>query len=275
MGNDHIIEYNELHSLAKETGDVGAIYLCGRDFTMRGNIVRYNYIHHQKCPGLHGVMAIYLDDFTSGTEVYGNICYKAGRAILLGGGRDNTIANNIFLECDPSVHVDQRGTGWAKYYFENNNSFKDLMDAVDYKNPPYSERYPELLTLQDDEPARAKGNRIINNISSGGRWLDLYDRLDYSVVTVKNNLVSDPVLSRWLREGAKEFKTYNYGDSELMKILEDNGNLLTESSPGFPDPDNHDFTLPADSPARELGFKDIPMDKIGLYIDEYRTSLPE
>jgi hypothetical protein len=42
LGNDHLIEYNELHSLAKETGDVGAIYLCARDYTMRGTVIRYN-----------------------------------------------------------------------------------------------------------------------------------------------------------------------------------------------------------------------------------------
>ena len=43
-GNEHIIEYNDLHTLAQETEDVGAFYM-GRDWTQRGNIIRYNYFH--------------------------------------------------------------------------------------------------------------------------------------------------------------------------------------------------------------------------------------
>ncbi|MFC1508678.1 right-handed parallel beta-helix repeat-containing protein [Candidatus Omnitrophota bacterium] len=275
LGNDHVIEYNELHSLAKETGDVGAIYLCARDFTMRGNIIRYNYIHHLFGPGLHGVMAIYLDDFTSGTEVYGNICYKASRAVLLGGGRNNTIENNIFIECDPSVHVDARGLGWARYYFEKNNRFLDLMEAVNYTEPPYSERYPELLTLQKDDPAVPKYNKIVRNISTGGRWLDLYDGMDYEIVAVKNNVVADKVLSKWRKKGDDEFTTYSYGEQEIMEILEKNDNVVIDSDPGFADPQSHNFRLNENSHAYKLGFKDIPFEKIGLYVDEYRKKIPE
>ena len=40
-------------------------------------------------------MGVCLDDWTSGTRVYGNILYKANRAVLIGGGRDN------FTEGDP------------------------------------------------------------------------------------------------------------------------------------------------------------------------------
>lgn len=43
-GNENIVEYNELHTLAQQTGDVGAFYM-GRDWTQRGNIIRYNYFH--------------------------------------------------------------------------------------------------------------------------------------------------------------------------------------------------------------------------------------
>ena len=59
-----ILEFNEIHDIAKETGDVGAFYI-GRNWTCRGNIIRYNYFHHLFGPGLHGVRAVYLDDFSS------------------------------------------------------------------------------------------------------------------------------------------------------------------------------------------------------------------
>ena len=38
-GNDHLIEFNDIHHIALESGDVGAIY-TGRDYTYRGNRIR-------------------------------------------------------------------------------------------------------------------------------------------------------------------------------------------------------------------------------------------
>lgn len=275
MGNNHLIEYNELHSLAKETGDVGAIYLCGRDFTMRGNVVRYNYLHDIKGPGNGGAMAIYLDDFTSGTEVYGNICYRSSRAILLGGGRNNTIENNIFLECDPSVHVDARGIGWAKYYFKDNMRFVELMKAVNYDKPPYSEQYPELLTLIDDDPAMPKYNKVITNISAGGRFLDLYDGLDLDDVEVKNNITADPVVLLWKKDGASEFSRHAIDDAEAVTALEQHGNIVSKDFSGFVDPDKGNFALKDEGNAAKIGFKPIPTESIGLVADEYRNEIPK
>ena len=275
MGNDHVIEYNELHALAKETGDVGAIYLCGRDYTMRGNIVRYNYLHDLKGPGLHGVMAIYLDDFTSGTEVYGNICVRASRAVLLGGGRNNTFTNNIFIECDPSIHVDARGIGWAKYYFGDGSRFRELMEKVNYREPPYSERYPELLTLLDDDPAIPKYNRIERNISTGGRWLDLLDGMDLDVIAVKNNVIGDPDILRWRKPGETKMTTHKRDDAYAREQFESHGNVIVDGDPGLVNPNGGDFSPREDSPALKLGFEPIPTEKIGLIADEFRREIPK
>lgn len=225
-GNEHIIELNEIHTVCMETDDVGAFYM-GRDWTQRGNIVRHNYFHDLGGHGGVGTMAVYLDDWTSGTTVFGNVCCKAGRAVLVGGGRDNTVDNNIFVDCAPSVHVDSRGLGWAKYYFDGkDNTLVDRLNAMNYRQPPYSTRYPELLTLYDDEPAVAKGNKVLRNISVGGRWLDLLDGLTDKVVTVKDNLV--------------------------------------DQDPHFVSREGRDFRLRDDSPAFKLGFRPIPIEKIGL-----------
>jgi len=59
-----------------------------------------------------------------------------------------------------------------------------------------------------------------------------------------------------------------------MDILKNNGNIVIDSDPGFADPENGNFDFNENSPAYKLGFKRIPMEKIGLYIDKYRTSLP-
>jgi hypothetical protein len=43
-GNEHVLELNDIHHVAQETSDVGAFY-TGRDWTTRGNLLCWNYIH--------------------------------------------------------------------------------------------------------------------------------------------------------------------------------------------------------------------------------------
>jgi len=238
-GNDHLFEYNEVHHVCTETGDAGAFYI-GRDFTQRGTVIRYNYFHDigksLQAETFVDVMAVYLDDCASGITIFGNVFYKAGRAAMIGGGRDNTVENNIFVECEPSVHVDARGLGWASFWFDGRDStLMDRLKAVPYQQPPWSERYPELVNILNDEPAVPKGNRIIRNISVGGRWIDLYDNLTDKIVTMRDNIID--------------------GDA---------GVEVTAKG----------IRLRKDSPAFKLGFQPIPLEKIGLYRDAYRKRLP-
>lgn len=188
-GNEHIIEYNDIYRVAQETRDVGAFYM-GRDWTQRGNIVRYNYFHELGSSGDQDVNAIYLDDWSSDTQIYGNVIYKVGLGVKIGGGRDNIVRNNLFIDDILAIRVDSRGLGWAGYFFDGTNTtLFDRMDEMNYSDPPFSETYPELLTLYDDEPAVAKNNRIFNNISSGDKWLHLHDGLDLNTVNVHDNVV--------------------------------------------------------------------------------------
>lgn len=93
-GNEMCIEYNEVHRVTLETADAGAIY-TGRDFTARGNRIRYNYIHDTGSYGW-GTMGVYLDDCVSGEIIYGNLFVRVQRAVFIGGGRDNVVENNVF-----------------------------------------------------------------------------------------------------------------------------------------------------------------------------------
>ena len=237
VGNDHILEYNEVRDICRETGDVGAFYI-GRDWTMRGNIVRYNFFHNITGPGNGGAMAVYLDDATSGISIYGNIFYRTLYAAFIGGGRDNTVENNIFADCDPSVHVDARGVGWAGVNISKDGEWGMYakLEAVNYRRPPYSKRYPKLATIAEDDPALPKGNIVTRNISYGGKWLELADGLDsLKIVTVRDNSI---------------------GSTDLMN------------------PKEMDFRLRKDAPALKLGFKPIPYEKIGLYRDDFRVQAP-
>jgi len=204
----------------------------GCDMSQRGNTVRYNYFHD--VGGTGDVQAVYLDDCFCGTTVFGNVIVNCGRGVLIGGGRDNLVANNIFINSHPAaVHVDARGKTWASYWFDGrDNTLMSRLAAVRHNEPPYSTRYPGLATLLSDDPAMPKGNRIANNICVGGNLLELYDNLTDEVVSVVDNLANrDPL---------------------------------------FVNAQACDYRLRPESPALGLGFQPIPLGEIGLYADAYR-----
>ncbi|MHC4542759.1 MAG: right-handed parallel beta-helix repeat-containing protein [Planctomycetota bacterium] len=187
-GNDHLLEFNEIHNVCYETGDVGAFY-TGRDWTTRGHVIRYNYFHDITGPYTHGAMAVYLDDAASGATIYGNVFRNASRAVFIGGGRDNIVKNNVFVECEPAVHVDARGLGWASKHIARGGGWRmyEKLRDVNFSRPPYSVRYPELAVILEGDPAVPKGNVIERNLCFGGRWLDLQGT-DKTIVTLRDNL---------------------------------------------------------------------------------------
>ncbi|MBP7550511.1 MAG: right-handed parallel beta-helix repeat-containing protein [Gemmatimonadaceae bacterium] len=179
-GNDHLIELNEVHRVCTESNDAGAIY-AGRDWTMRGNVIRHNYLHHLS--GFtggreRGCIGIYLDDMFSGVTITGNIFYDVTMAAYIGGGMDNRVENNLFIDCKPAVHVDARGLGWAHKWPDDwlrEIREKGTLSGVRFDKPPYSERYPELATLLTRTPPTPAptGNLIARNIQFGGTWDDI------------------------------------------------------------------------------------------------------
>jgi len=277
-GNDHIIEYNDITLVAQETGDVGAIYLAA-DWTFCGNIIRYNYLHHIHGPVYLGCMTVYFDLPPSGNTVYGNIFYDLDQGFFTNNGRHNTIENNIFIKCNPSVHINVHP---APGEFVPGGAWRlvEKLEEVDYKNPPYSIRYPFLSDIfRDGDPGMPRGNVIRRNISCGGRFMDLHNKLDFDIVAVKDNYISDPVILWWDHEekvkGERSYDVYNSGDPKITVILEKNGNVVSRADPGFVDMEHEDFRLREDAPAHKIRFEPIPFGDIGLLNDEYRTSLPE
>ena len=231
-GNDHLMEFNEIHSVCFESNDAGAIY-AGRDWTMRGTVIRHNYMHHVNGFEARGCVGVYLDDMFCDTEIVGNVFYKVTRAAFIGGGRDCLVENNLFVDCQPALHIDNRAMGWAGYHVAT--TMKDRLDDMPFRDPVWAERYPELLTVWEDEPAAPKGNVVARNVSFGGKWDGVQD-------------------------GARGYVTF-----------EDN---LIDDDPHFRGTPPDDFRLRDDSPAFELGFHPIPVDRIGRYESAERASWP-
>lgn len=188
-GNEHLVAGNDIHTVAMETGDVGAYYL-GRDWTERGNVVSGNYFHNL---GHGDVNAVYLDDCASGTIIRGNVIERAHRGVMIGGGRDNLILGNRFVDCDIAIHLDARGRGWAKFWFDGrDNTLFDRLEAMPYRQEPWRSRYPQLLTLTRDEPSMPKGNVVDGNWVWGpGKFVAYYDHLTKWDLRQADNHISD------------------------------------------------------------------------------------
>ena len=229
-GNEMRVEFNHIHHVTLETADAGAVY-TGRDYTGRGNLIRYNYIHDNGGYDW-GTMAVYLDDCSSGQTIYGNVFVRVQRAAFIGGGRENVVENNIFVDCKPAVWVDARGLDkrevWHNMIYR---TMKGRLEAMHPHHPPYSERYPELAQLDayyaKDDGVPPENNVVAHNICVGGTWLE----------------------ADWHIEGI------NYA------LVIDN---LVNADPHFVDAAHDDYCLQADSPAFKLGFKAIPIEQIGL-----------
>ncbi|MHC4241292.1 MAG: right-handed parallel beta-helix repeat-containing protein [Planctomycetota bacterium] len=224
-GNDHVMEFNEIHNVCLESNDAGAIY-AGRDWTMRGTVIRHNYLHEITGFRDRGCVGVYLDDMFCGTKIYGNVFYKVTRAAFIGGGRDCLVENNIFVDCRPALHIDARAMTWASYHV--GTTMTERLKAMPYMSELWRKRYPRLINILEDEPAAPKGNIVRRNICSGGKWLELHG-VDKNIVTWKDNLI--------------------------------------DKEPGFVNAGSMNFQLKDDSGAYKLGFKRIPVEKIGLLED--------
>ncbi|WP_181698992.1 right-handed parallel beta-helix repeat-containing protein [Chthonobacter albigriseus] len=188
-GNDHRVENNEIEDVLRETNDAGAIYM-GRDWTMRGNVITGNYLHDigWGAPEQAFVTGVYFDDQFSGVELTRNVFVRVHRAVVLGGGRDHLIKNNVFLWTRrPAIHFDDRGLNWQKDMTAG-GQLRQNLDAMPYATEPWKSRYPELVNILDDELGVPKGNRIIGNAAFGKPLLEFTDPAIRSYLTEEGNI---------------------------------------------------------------------------------------
>lgn len=179
-GNDHLIEWNKVHSMVQESDDQGAMEMFGNP-TYRGVVFRHNLFHQVGKTGteksVHGQAAIRFDDAISGMLVYGNVFYRSANgkfgAIQINSGRDNVIDNNLFIDCKHGI-----SGGW----YSGNHVWKSIAAGTNrflyHQTPLYRQRYPEMATMMDDPGI----NRIWRNIfyrcgdvATRPRYLELFE----------------------------------------------------------------------------------------------------
>ncbi len=252
-GPEHLFEYNNIHHVNLNSGDVSAWYM-GRNPSNRGIVLRYNYFHDCGNPNFMS-MGIYCDDSSTGVTVFANVFYNMfndSGVVFSNSGWDISVRNNIIIK--PSSYAVMLGAHYYTWYrgggpatFAEGSLFEQrLLKDVDITKPPYSERYPLLSNYMDP-------------IIEGKEWEGMRARRNvFSTNLIVDSKHENPVK---LNGEHAQFESVN--------------NLLVDEDPGFVDYAKGDFTLESDSPVfKELkGFQAIPFSEIGLFKDEYRTEL--
>ena len=253
MGN--VVEYNVVHHTNQEQSDTGAIGMGSRDIGERGSVVRYNYVHdtggyNMTKPGVweypHYCWGVYLDDYTSGVHVYGNLIvrtYLGG--VMIHGGQDNFIENNLIVD----------GKAYQMQYAP--------IDSVDSGRTP-GDPDPSVWLMT--------GNRCLRNIFAwsdpdskwlvGGKWEQIIKESDYNLLWHGGQPVTTNQAS--VADGDYWAAWHKLGFDEHSVIAD----------PGFVNPRQDDYRLRQDSPALKLGFKPLPVDKMGLYKSPDRATWP-
>jgi hypothetical protein len=241
-GNDHVVEFNEIHNVVEESGDAGAYYV-GRDWTQRGNVLRYNYWHDILGASSYGGMTIYLDDQHCGHTIHGNLFERCMQSVFLGGGDDHVVTNNVFLACWKSAHLDNRGMTWQKPATDDpKDELRTYLRAMPYTNALWRARYPTLEHILNDDPGVPKRNVFAHNISAGGKWDDISKSIR-QFQTVTNNLAFD-------------------GDPDWAR--------LTKDATGRP----VGLAFKDTAAVQAIGFVPLPLEQMGLYDDARRASWP-
>ena len=238
-GNDNIFEYNDIYRVGLGSSDLGCFY-TNAGWTSRGNIIRYNLVHHSM-----NANGFYVDDGDCGDTFLNNVAYKTRTGPFIGGGQDQTFLNNIIVESPIAVHIDARGI--PRGYTVNDKRLRADLDSVPHDQPPWSEKYPQIAGILDtatERPAR---------------------------IVVEDNLIVACETPLRKSDGGWEA-----GGGDAFEGLSFTGNVVSDDLAMFVDAENLDFTLKKDAPVfQDLpDFPQFPTEKIGPQPDEYRAQIP-
>ena len=198
-GNDHYIGWNVIHDTCRHNDDAGAIYCCQRDWAARGTVIERNLVHMSgDQPRCANIFAIYLDDFSSGVKVRGNLVNRASIGIYVGGGQDNEVSGNVFMNCPHGITLASRGIDSFAKNISSKGRDSEMFGKLErqrayVRSDTWRRRYPKLLKVYDQPDAvfahNALWNVITNNVLVGcngierGNWEKVGP-----LTTLRNNL---------------------------------------------------------------------------------------
>ena len=281
-GFNHIMEYNVIHSFGMETTLSGGIYAYSLHDpeSVAGNIIRFNKItdamgYGMYTPGdwaAYPCFGIWLDDMISNTTVYGNILVRNVRGgVQLHGGENNLFENNIMVAGLPSTMNHIRRDNQPC----NNRIIRNIFFYTN-PDPRLIRRYGQIVKGITGTPnaiaplffvgwavPEVAASESDYNLFCPVKGKDLHDLFFFrgagkDITVPWEDRLDEPVADRliWWR---------GQGFEEHSVMAED---------PMFLDMENDDYRLQSDSPAFKIGFKPIPVERIGLFPDSNRASWP-
>lgn len=262
MWGGETIEFNDIHDTVRETGDHGPFNSWGRyrawchnqghgsaSHPPAGDVsadtkatisIRFNRFRDYRGWGID------LDDGSSNYLVYGNLCIGIG--IKMREGAYRTVENNIII--NPA-------TSFNTHVCYENNHDRILRNIVvgntQFDNPDTDINFA---------PGK-HGGAVIRS------WIappegPIADEID-------SNCYYSDAGQFWALFGRRGQEERKLTLEEWRALGYDKHSLYAD--PLFVDPDRGDFRVREDSPALQLGFRNIPMDKFGLlpdYPDQWR-----
>lgn len=291
------LSYNRIRHTNTINDDTGAIYGGGWTGGI-GSKVCYNWISdsigfQRQRDGSYrlykGACGVYPDEGCGGLSVYGNLiesCHHV--AMHLHNGRWITISNNVFisngaLPAGPnSAQLSlQTWDSQTNGYFVHDrraaisNEYHRLVDG-----DPRWLQYPALAQAPDNETAFSSdgttmmGVQVKNNIvyypDQGEGMMLRAGRLNMSTNAFDNNVYwpgqSTNVTMQAGQKGGSGWAAWRATGADAHSVIAD---------PLFVDATRRDYRLKPDSPARKLGFVDLPYDQMGLQRSQYRPELPK
>ncbi|WP_303318328.1 family 16 glycoside hydrolase [Flavivirga abyssicola] len=258
-GNEHIIERNEFFNIGYDEGDGGAMY-AGADLVGYGTAYRHNFFHHLiNVPGKVTRAGIHLDDLQAGSILTGNIFYKsAEKGIFMNGGSGHVIRDNVFLEGALGVY-NVANSSKRKFDLQ-----EDINANSNHNNKGLKEDY-----LGNAEKITGK------NGWNNEPWISKYPRLALVMNDKGENGYMWPI--RCIVSG-----NMYYGNSRGDKAVwsrfspeSQNKSIINNEKVISPDyfMDYSKLDLQFKKQRRDL--PEIPFNKIGLYLDDYRSSMPD
>ncbi len=175
-GNDWWIASNIVERVVTESDDQGGIDIYANP-TYAGDVICFNVWRDIGCGGENvpcGQAGVRFDDAVSTMYVYGNYFENCSHghfgAVQMNGGRNNTVDNNVFVNCARGVSIGRWSKERWEAYFTRPNVVHWRTKTVDVSKPPYVDKYPHIADL----PQMPLVNWLTRNVVVGDGILSAY-----------------------------------------------------------------------------------------------------
>lgn len=285
FGDGHDISYNEFAYCINDTDDAGAVY-SGNDWSCWGNVIHHNFIHDsglfKKRKSDYKLSGYFLDDRQSGQEFKNNIVamnntdYTTG--FKIGGGRDNVMKDNIFVNSQYGIFTEDRTAGTSFSAMESNGCYTGLKD-IPYTSSVYLEKYPGIQNLVQELKANDKfeqKNTIVGNVSFNAQTV--LDSATSPVSQISDNVILDGKdafvdpenLDYRIKSSAKE--QYGISEGVLDESFDISSIGIQNKTKTFDDGKEFERLYPEDSSELELKNAQISWEQ-SIFADYYEYTV--